>query len=154
MKKYTSVVVVIFCALMLTACASTPTEPQSTVRLVQSTTYPFLPDIKPVPEPDLVPWSHDVPRDTSKLSVIESEKCTSVPETKRDKTFWRECGINPPLDNSNIFIGFDQDNWNIIIENFAKLRETIYQYKTRIDEVNQQRKEWREKSTTENNPQQ
>lgn len=152
MKKC-KIILAALSVLTLAACAST-SEPQSTVRLVQSTTYPFLPDIKPVPEPELVPWNHDVPRDTSKLVVIENEKCTSVPETKRDKAFWRECGINPPLDNSNIFIGFDQDNWNIIIENFAKLRETVYQYKLRIDEVNQQRKEWREKSTTENKPQQ
>jgi hypothetical protein len=99
-----------------------------------------------VPDPELLPWKHDVPRDMSTKVVVDSESCKNVPETARNESFWERCGIHPPLKDSNIFIGFDLDNWNIILEDFAKLRETIYQYKSRITEVNNQRAKWRAKA--------
>ncbi|KKL76562.1 hypothetical protein LCGC14_2043620, partial [marine sediment metagenome] len=75
--------------------------------------------------------------------------CKRVPEADRDNAFWNKCGEHPIVTKSNIFIGFDQTNWNIIIENFAKLREQLFKYQKRIEEVNRQREAWREKAEAE-----
>ena len=144
--------------LFLAGCASDDGfDPKTNVNLINSQSFPELPDIEPVDPPNLIAWQADVPRDTAVLSVKNTTECRSVgtyedpsypgvvlPDMEQTDAWWARCGENPILPNSNIFIGFDQENWNIIQENFAKLRETLFRYKQRIDQVNQQRQEWRD----------
>ena len=132
------------------------------MRVVNSTSYPEFPDVEPLPPVDILPWKHDVPRDMTVLSVKNLSECrkveTYVPENKpyvtlpkKEQTteWWAKCGEHPVLPNSNIFIGFEQDQWNILVEDFMKLREQNWKYKQRIDQVNKQRQEWRKKADEE-----
>jgi hypothetical protein len=113
------------------------------VEYVNRTSYPELPDIPLPPEPVLVPWEYDVPRDMSRLEPKNAE-CRKVPEAKRDAAWDRDCGVHPVLPNSNVLYGFDQRNFNIMLSNLTKLREYIVQLKARIDTANTARKEYRE----------
>lgn len=128
--------------LVTTGCAGKTKE----IALYTKSGAPNLPDIVPVPKPNLIPWKHDVPRDMSKMVVANTAACKRVPKAQQNASFWNRCGIHPPLENSNIYVGFDQTNWGIVVENFAKLRETLYLYKLRINEVNTQRRKWRGES--------
>lgn len=151
--------------------------PKSTVRVVSSMSYPQFPNIEPLPDVAVLPFVADLPRDTTIVSVKNITACRREtikdPVTGKDKSvklemispedkphvvlpakeqsvsWWKKCGENPIAPNSNIFIGFSQIEWNIVLENFAKLRERIWQYKQRMIEVNRQRQEWRDKAEAE-----
>lgn len=161
-KVIISAVSVLF---LLTACETETArrfEPQTTVRVISTMTYPEFPNVEPLPPLAILPWRHDMPRDTNIVSVKNITECRKVetysPENKphvvlpvEDQSigWWKRCGENPIFPDSNIFIGFSQTDWNIILENFAKLRERNWQYKQRIIEVNRQREVWREKAEQE-----
>jgi hypothetical protein len=149
---------------LLSACDTTSREfkPLTTVRVITTMSYPEFPDIEPLSDTNIIPWIHDMPRDMSILSVKSLTECrkieTYIPEDKQyvvlpikeqSDAWWQKCGENPIIPNSNIFIGFTQENWNIILENFAKLKERNWQYKQRIIEINRQREEWRKKAEEE-----
>jgi len=146
----TRVLIAVTALLLLGACASnTGFNPKSTVRVVTSMSYPEFPNVEPLLPVNVIPWQADVPRDMTKTVTKNLTSCRKVPEEDRDDAYWNKCGEHPIVTNSNIFIGFDQTNWNIIIENFAKLREHLFKYQKRIDEVNRQREAWREKAEAE-----
>jgi hypothetical protein len=90
----------------------------STLRLVTSVQTQALPDIDYPPDPQLRPVQYDVPRDSSKQA----------------------------LPNSNIFLGFDQANWEAFQENWERIKARDAMWRARIDEVNRQRREAREKA--------
>lgn len=140
-------------ALLLSACSSmqklVQPEVVTTVRVVNSTTYPELPDIQLPVEPTLNAWQYDIPRDMSKLEAANTAKCQRVAEKDRDDAYWARCGIHPVIPNSNILYGFDQRNWNIMLSNFGKLREYIVELKARIGLANDSRREWRRKAEEE-----
>ena len=155
---------VIVASFLLISCSTGDGvfDPKSSVRIIHSTTYPEFPNIEPLPDVNILPWEADVPRDTSVLSVKNTTECRKVetyipddkphvvlPKEEQDPTWWSKCGEHPILPNSNIYLGFEQDQWNIIVENFAKLKERVWQYKQRIKEVNRQREEWRKKAEEE-----
>lgn len=129
-------------ALPLAACQH---EPARKLEVVNTTSYPELPDIPMPPEPALIPWEYEVPRDTSKFEP-KNEKCRAVAEDKRDDDWDRQCGVHPVVADSNVLYGFDQRNWNIMLSNLAKLREYIAQLKERLELANQSRREWRVKA--------
>ena len=135
--------------LLLGACQQIGFNPQSTVRVVNSMSYPEFPNVQPVSPVNLIPWQADIPRDMTKTVVKNVTSCVKVPEDERDNAFWNRCGEHPIITNSNIYMGFDLLNWNIIIENFAKLREQIFKYQKRVEEVNRQREAWRIKAEAE-----
>lgn len=157
------IIICIISLLTLSGCVSDGNfQPKTNVRLVTTNVYPELPDIEPVEAVNLIPWVADVPRDTSVLSVVSTVACRSVgthedpdhpgvilPDESQSDSWWTRCGEHPILPNSNVYIGFDQQNWNIIQEDFAKLRETIFRYQKRLEEVNNQRQRWREKAEKE-----
>ena len=161
--KYIKYIAMASVLLALGACSGLDGfDPKTNVRLVTTSVYPELPDVEPVEPVNLLPWEADVPRDTSVLSVKNLTKCRAVgthedpdregvilPNERQSDSWWAECGEHPVLPGSNIFIGFDQQNWNIINENFAKLRETIFRYQKRLEEVNRQRESWRKKADEE-----
>ncbi len=140
-------ILIVFIALFaLVGCAMGEFEPKTTVTLVNTEIFPELPDITPLQPLDLLPWVADVPRDPSKLVPKNITKCLKIPENKRDKVYWIRCGENPIVQGSNIYLGMDQTNWNIMVEDFAKLKERLQQYEARLTEINQQRKKWREQA--------
>lgn len=146
-RLQTNLIFVLLGAFVLGGCAGDGFK--STVKVINTTTYPELPDIEPLPPLGLLKWKHDVPRDMDKVQPKSLMSCINVPENKRNEAYWRRCWEHPPLPNTNIFVGFDQTNWLIIFENFAKLRERLFQYQARLDAVNKQRKEWRDLANKE-----
>lgn len=141
-------------AVVATACAPLPTarppEPVSSVECVNTTSYPELPDIPMPIEPALIAWEYDTPRDlAAKPEPKNTEKCRGIAEKDRDESYWERCGIQPVVEKSNIFYGFDERNWNIMISDFAKLREYVVQLKARIAVANDERQEWRHKAEEE-----
>jgi len=145
----TKVLIAFAALLLLGACQQPRFNPQSTVRVVTSMSYPEFPNVEPLLPLNVIPWQADVPRDMTKTVAKNITSCKKVPEDERDDAYWNRCGEHPIVTNSNIFIGFDQTNWNIIIENFAKLREQLFKYQKRIEEVNRQRGAWRVKAEEE-----
>lgn len=151
--------------ILLTACHATTSEefkPRTSVRVINSMIYPEFPNIEPLPPINIIGWTHDMPRDLSIVSVKNISGCRDVetyspedrpyvvlPVEEQKASWWRECGENPIFPKSNVYVGFSQENWNIILENFAKLRERNWQYKQRIFEINRQRTEWRRKAEQE-----
>jgi hypothetical protein len=121
---------------------------KTTVEVVNTTSYPELPDIQPPQQPVLIPWEYDVPRDMSRFEP-KNEECRKTPEAKRDEEWDKRCGVNPVIRDSNVLYGFDQRNWNLMLENFAKLREYIVQLQARLDLANKSRQEWRAKAEEE-----
>jgi len=152
--------------VVLSACIHTPSSndftPKTTVRVITSISYPEFPNIEPLPNVNLVPWTHDMPRDTTVVSVKNLTTCRKIetytpenkphvvlPKEEQTTSWWKKCGEYPIMPNSNVFIGFSQDQWNIILEDFSKLRERNWQYKQRIIEINRQRESWRERADQE-----
>lgn len=138
--------------IALSGCQSmrlTQSEPVTTVRVVQTTSYPELPDIQMPIEPELLPWEYEVPRDMSRIEAKKTAECEHVPDKERDKAFWDRCGEHPVIRDTNILFGLDQRNWNILLTDLAKLREYIVQLKSRIDLANESRQEWRRKAEEE-----
>lgn len=100
-------------ALMLGACDNI-SVPQTSVRLIASTAFPVLPDLDH-PRFDAVPVQWNMPRGPD----------------------------GEPRIDEHIFVGLDQENFERLNINLARLRATIAGYRARIDEVNRQRAEWR-----------
>ena len=150
MRRNSRAIAALVLVLPLAACNGmrlTEPEVKTKVEVVTTTGYPELPDIQMPLEPALIPWEYDVPRDMSKVEP-KNEECRKTPETARDEAWDRKCGVNPVVP-SNVLYGFDQHNWNIMLSNFAKLREYIVQLKARIDAANESRQEWRAKAEKE-----
>jgi hypothetical protein len=93
------------------------------------------------PDPQLVPFVYDVPRDMNKEVVKNLSYCLDVPASKQTTSFWQECGTHPPQIGSNIFIGFDQANWNIFRQDWAKLKAREVMWQARLDQINKERQE-------------
>jgi hypothetical protein len=72
-----------------------------------------------------------------------------VPDKERDDAYWARCGERPVIRDSNVLFGFDQRNWNIMLSNFSKLREYIFQLRARVDLANESRREWRQRAQEE-----
>jgi hypothetical protein len=121
------------------------------VRVVNTTSYPELPDIQMPMEPALIPWQYDVPRDSTRHEAKNTETCQKVPDKDRDDVYWENCGIHPVIPESTVLYGFDQRNWNIMLSNFGKLREYIVELRARIELANETRREWRRKAEEERN---
>lgn len=138
-----SVAVLAIVALFTAGCSAT--LPQKKEFLVtERIVYPELPDIQVPPIPPLLPFKFDVPRDMSRLEVKNTEECLSVPEDKRDEKFWNKCGIHPPLDDTNIFLGLDEESYNNLMLDLKMLQEHIITLRKIIEHVNEQRRKWRQ----------
>lgn len=129
----------------LTACSVTPQTPIVEKEVVHA--YPDLPDIEPLPPLTLIPFEWDYPRDTTKRVAKSTRKCLETPTPQRDEAYWERCGENPPLPNSNIFMGLSRDDFETFLVNNEKVRARLLQYKTRIDEINRERATWRQRNS-------
>lgn len=143
--------------LTLIGCTSTPTHHGPSVIAQPTLVYPDLPPIEYPPGPDLQPIHFDFPRNADAKPVLKSTpECLETPIAKRDLDFWVRCGQQPFTPKSNVFIGLQYDQWLILQQNFVALEEYIKAARARLDLVNQQREEWRQKnrraSPTSSNP--
>ena len=139
-------------AALLAGCAASgqkAAEPVTTVRVVPATAYPELPEIQLPIEPVLLPWEYEVPRDMSRWEAKNTPECAGVADKPPTDPAWKRCGEHPVVRDSNVLFGFDQPNWNIMLSNFSKLREYIFQLKARVDLANQSRREWRQRAEDE-----
>lgn len=110
--------------------------------IVEKTIYPSLPRIPYPSSIALIPFEWSWPR-IEDLDVINSKKCKSVDKAKHNTKFWKECGI-PKVDlNSNIYIGMDEGNYKIFIQNWDRLLSREKQWRSIVNEINRQRKEFR-----------
>lgn len=150
-------ILIIVLAFALSACAGLGIEfdPKGTIDFQVKTNYPELPDMDIPPNVNLLPWKHDLPRDTTKEMIVKKlTTCLKVPKADRVKSnteFWARCGEFPVIIDTQLFIGFDQENWSIILENFTRLKLRNYQLRQRLNEVNRQRDEWRKKAEEQRN---
>ena len=123
---------VLFLLLFLTSCASFRV-PEPTIITKEKLIYILMPEIRaPSPIPTEIPQL-DYPRG-DKLIVKNSKDCKGVIE--RTEGFWKRCGILEVDYASNIYMGFDKDNFNkfnsMLIN--AKARETLW--KALIERIN------------------
>lgn len=140
-------------SLFLVGCASIeqpkPFQPVSKVEVVTSTVYPEFPPLQTPNELKLLPVKMDMPRDLSTLVIKDNEDCKNVPEEERDQLFWKKCGENPIIQNSNVYIGFDLRNYNNLLINLNRLKERILVLTGIIEQANEQRLNWIEKAKAE-----
>ncbi len=139
--------------LLLSGCANpnNPKEfsPVSKVEVVTSTVYPEFPPLTIPNELKLLTVKMDMPRDLSTLVIKDTEECNSVLKEDRDEIFWKKCGENPIIENSNIYIGFDLRNYNNFLINLNRLKERILVLTGIIEQANNQRLSWIEKARLE-----
>jgi hypothetical protein len=133
--------------LLVTGCATAPApqplKPETTVEVITTVVYPEFPDIPLPPKVRLTKFEADMPRVMNELTVKNITECVRVPEAERDERFWARCGENPIDVNSNIFIGFDQENWNRLNINLKRLQENDHVLRRLLEQANAQRSEWR-----------
>lgn len=131
--------------LMLSGCSSLFGDGfNSSVVTKNQPIYPNLPDIS-IPTLSLLPTQHDIPRDTSLPLVVNREKSECISGTvKQNDAFWIRCGLYPIQDSSNLFRGYDRQNWNNLIINQVRIDEHIKILVSLINLDNQQRQRWRE----------
>lgn len=150
-----SVIILGLLLLLLAGCASDPEPvnriPQTTVTVVNTTAYPEFPDITIPPDVKLLPFQVDFPRKMNELTIKNVTNCVNIPEEERDERFWARCGENPIDTNSNIFIGFDQPNWNNVNSNFEILKENNAVLRRLLEQGNIQRQNWRRLAKEERN---
>lgn len=141
------IIITLLAIISLAACANIPPEvnriPQTTVTVVNTTAYPEFPDLPIPPDVKLLPFNVDFPRKSGELVVKNITTCVNVAEEARDDRFWARCGENPIDTNSNIFIGFDQPNWNNVNSNFEILKENNAVLRGLLRQANKQRADWR-----------
>lgn len=136
---------IIILMLLVSGCTSLKPDPISDpIRLINSNVYPNLPDMTYPLSLNLTGPRWDVPRDTFKDLVVKSlTVCKKVLDEDRDDKFWSTCGEYPPTVNSNIYQGYNLDEFNHFLENQLKISLKLKEYKDRIDLINTQRQEWR-----------
>lgn len=117
--------------------------PITTVEVINTTSYPELPNLPMPPEVRLLPFKTDFPRKRDETTIKNISSCINVPEEQQDDRFWERCGENPIDTKSNIFIGFDQANWNNLQSNLNTLRENNFVLRGIITQANKQRENWR-----------
>lgn len=103
--------------ILLSGCNGSNSSIVSNVKLYDVQAWPELPDIDH-PRFDPVPFKWDMPRDSA----------------------------GKPLADGKIFVGLDQENFERLGLNLERLRITLSGYRARVDEVNRQRAEWRQKA--------
>jgi len=129
--------------------ASKLIESKPSVVIVTQNIYPELPDIELPTEIKLLPMNVDVPRDMTKREVINKKECLDVLDKDRNNAFWERCGQFAVILNSNIFLGFDQTNWNNFVINMKMSQEELFKLRERIHAINEQRAKWRKMAEDE-----
>lgn len=124
--------------LALGAC--NPNEP---VRIVNTTSFPNLPDIVLPPNLDLEDVRFSLPGDLEDRIIKNTSACQSVAAENRDKVFWLKCGQYKDIDGNIIYVTLSQPQYEALRRNLQKLQVRDQQYNYRLNTVNEQRRQWR-----------
>lgn len=119
-------------------------QPEPTVITKEVIVYPSLPTFQaPTPIPVQSP-TLDYPRGDS-LVVKNSRKCKEIPEENRDDEFWEDCGVLEVDLDSNLYAGFDENNFDRLNQllSAAKIREQ--QWRSLLETINEQIRLWSSK---------
>ena len=135
--------VVILLALSLAACGST----KEIAVPVYVSVQPNLPPISAPARIEFGAPQWDLPRDmTAQPQIKNLSTCINVAEEKQNNSFWRRCGEFPVDENSNLYMGFDLDNYNVIVLNVNKMKLQLKAYWDTIQKINAERELWREQN--------
>lgn len=149
MRNLLTIIIAIF---LLSSCQSNSdisSLPQPSIQIIEKPVFPQLSEYKIPEDIVLLPVEGNMPRDNTKLVPKDLPHCTEVPEEERNEIYWKECGENPIISDSNIFIGFDYDNWTNLQINLSKLKEYTITLKEIINEINRRIKEIQESEKEE-----
>lgn len=128
-----------------------PSEVSAPVRIINTTSYPDLPDMSKPAKMNLIPPVWDVPRDlTADMDVKRLTDCINTTEDKRNTRFWAKCGEYPHIEKSNIFRGLSRDEFNTFLIMWKQIKNQLEMYSERIDLVNEQRGQWRQQIEDQN----
>lgn len=126
--------------MLLSACGRTHTEVLTTTNNV----YPDLPHIDKPIELDLEAVAYAFPLDMNAPPVIKSSTfCKSTPVEEQDLNYEAKCFEQPVDKDSNVYIGFEQNEWEKFKTNMVKLKAQGEAYSDTIDEINRQRDVWK-----------
>jgi len=121
--------------LLLSACADK--------MVVTSYKYPDMPDMQKPLSLQLENCKWDMPRDMSITVPVNSTYCNKLNKLSSEYTI--TCLIHP-IEQSNVYIGLDRDNWNCFISNMEKIKLHIKEYEAQLDTINEQRADWRKQN--------
>lgn len=110
------------CATGTALPMSAPTKP--TVEIV-------APRIVLPSPPQLRDVEFDVPRDMDRPVIRDTEECRG-----RIEDMPGECIYYPPLENSNILLGVDSENWANLSWNMEALRQYIHSVQSVVESYN------------------
>ena len=133
-------IMIIALSLILSGCFGIGKKPNETI--VYRTLNPELPPIAcNNTSLGLPQW--DFPRLMADgLQVKNTERCLTIEEDKQNDSFWRRCGEFPIDQKSNIFYGFDKDNWNQLVLNMNIIKLNNKACADTLNLVNEQRAKW------------
>lgn len=139
--------------LLLVACATEVEretfDPTPRTVVITETNYPEFPNIDIPRMPNLIPWEYDFPRDKTEIVVKNTTDCREVEEENRDDSFWRRCGEHPIIVDPNIAVTLSQEDFDILQRNWALIEEHVIGLRARLNEINRQRADWRERAESE-----
>lgn len=132
----------------LTACSNQPVDRPVVVSKVEGSKWPDLPPVERPAKPRVQAWQYDYPRDLSQPQIVASRKsCLSVAPAKQDASFWGLCGVYPIDPKSNLFIGFEREQWDILLKNLQELEAYYSASQATFDELDRQRETWRKRNS-------
>lgn len=127
------------------ACSSFPRIPLPTRDVPVPVVLEVYPELPPMQASDLElsPTIFDIPRITAMEKVVRNDPdCQSVPEEERNDIFWDECGEYRQDKYSNLFVGFDRENYENYVLNLARIAEFKKSIESLIEAENARRAEW------------
>ncbi len=105
------------------------------VQILEKPIYPVLEEIIIPEDPVLIPMTVDMPRKSHK-SVKNVPHCLDVPESERNELFWNECEDNEIILDSNLYVGFNINEWENLQINLIRIKEYANLLKEILNEVN------------------
>ncbi|MEM5877534.1 MAG: hypothetical protein QXF12_01515 [Candidatus Aenigmatarchaeota archaeon] len=95
-------------------------------------------DVYEIPqEPELYQVEVDVPRNINEFVIKDDQNCRELKNKRNDENeIPKECLENPVIENTNIYVGFDLDNWEKFQINLFRIREYTNTLKEIIKEMN------------------
>lgn len=130
----------------LGACSSFPRIPLPTREVPVPVIINVYPELDPIDTRTLKlePTLFDIPREmASEMVVKNTPECQEVQLLEQTDAFWFECGEFPQDKDSNLFVGFDRDNYENYVLNLARIAEWKRSVTSLIEVENRRREEWR-----------
>lgn len=136
MIKKVHLLLMFFSFILLMGCQSS--LPSMTPVEVISKPAKIIIDVYEIPqEPELYQVEVDVPRNINEFVIKDDQNCRELKNKRNDENeIPKECLENPVIENTNIYVGFDLDNWEKFQINLFRIREYTNTLKEIIKEMN------------------